>query len=501
MTSNRASSLDSWNADWAGLRVVVLGLGVTGFSVADTLAELGCRVLVAADSIDETRDQILQVLGVETEISNLELGIPERVRKFDPEVVVISPGFAPHHPAASWALASGAEVWGDIELAWRLRDKFGKPAEWICVTGTNGKTTTVQLTAAMLNEGGFRVAACGNVGVPVLDAIRDPAEFEVLVVELSSFQLHYLGEITPWASACLNVSDDHLDWHSGAEDYRKSKGKVYSNTQVACVYNIDDPTTRELVEEADVVEGCRAIGFGLGIPGPSDFGIVDGIACDRAFLEDRANQALELFEIETLKERGLGSSPLIADSLASAALARSFGADIPSLRRAISKFSPAPHRVQVVAESGGVTWIDDSKATNPHAASASLSTFESVVWIFGGLFKGASPDDLVAEVASRLRGAVVIGAERALAIEALKRHAPGVPIIEVKVAETGEVMKLAVTAASRMAQKGDVVLLAPAAASMDQFVDYEDRGKQFASAVNQLVGGVEDDSNPTTITT
>ena len=156
-------------------------------------------------------------------------------------------------------------------------------APWLAVTGTNGKTTTVQLTAAMLTAAGKRVAACGNVGMPVLDAIRDPAGFDALVVELSSFQLHYTTSIAPHASVCLNVADDHLDWHGSAQAYRTAKAKVYRGTVAVCLFNRADDATRAMVEDADVAEGCRAIGFDLGIPAPGDVGVVDGILCDRAF--------------------------------------------------------------------------------------------------------------------------------------------------------------------------------------------------------------------------
>jgi UDP-N-acetylmuramoylalanine--D-glutamate ligase len=498
MTPTRElDALRSWNDDWSGLRVVVLGLGVTGFSVADTLAELGCSVLVAAASTDETTAEILGVLGVELVLAELDGGVPEEADRFDPELVIVSPGFAPHHPAVRWAHRGGRTVWGDVELAWRLRDKTGTPAEWITVTGTNGKTTTVQLTASMLVAAGLRAAPCGNVGVPVLDAIRDPGGFDVLVVELSSFQLHYLGEISPWASACLNLADDHLDWHGSAEAYRAAKGKVYSNTRIACVFNQDDLATRELVEEAEVVEGCRAIGFGLGIPGPSDFGIVDGIACDRAFLDDRRNTALELATTEELASAGLGGPHMVANALAASALARSFGAPVDAVRSALLAFRPDHHRTEVIATRDGVAWVDDSKATNAHAASASLGAFGPVVWIVGGLFKGASPDELIAAVAPRLRGAVVIGVDRGEVLASFARHAPRLPVLEVDTLDTGEVMPTAVRLAAGLAADGDVVLLAPAAASMDQFRDYADRGARFASAVHELLGGgADDDESP-----
>ena len=302
--ADRLDALTSWHADWSGLRTAVFGLGVTGFAAADTLAELGADVLVVAGAAPDERARLLDVLGVALVQAQLDTP-PAELLAHRPELIVVSPGFHPDHALLLWAAEQGIPVWGDIELAWRLRDKVGAPAEWLLVTGTNGKTTTVQLTATMLAAGGFRVAPCGNIGVPVLDAIRDPQGWDVLVVELSSYQLHHLprtgpGALAPWASVCLNVADDHLDWHGSAAAYRDAKATVYANTKVACVYNKADDVTRKMVEDADVQDGARAIGFGLGVPGPGDVGIVEGILCDRAFLEDRLDRAVELTTVTAL---------------------------------------------------------------------------------------------------------------------------------------------------------------------------------------------------------
>jgi UDP-N-acetylmuramoylalanine--D-glutamate ligase len=502
---NRLDSLTSWHADWSGLRVAVLGLGVTGFSVADTLAELGADVLVVASKAADDRAGLLEVIGARLVRSDLDAP-PAELLAHRPEVLVVSPGFPPSHPLLTWATDAGIQVWGDVELAWRVRDKVGTPAEWILVTGTNGKTTTVQLTAAMLAEAGLRVAPCGNIGVPVLDAIRDPGGFDVLVVELSSYQLHYLAgqagqdKVTPYSSVCLNIADDHLDWHGSIEAYVDAKGEVYSRTRIACVYNRSDPVTEDLVRRADVAEGARAIGFGLGVPGPSDLGIVDGILVDRAFLDDRFTSALELTTVDDLAAVGLAAPHIVANILAAAALARSFGVAPAVIRQALLRFSLDAHRIQLVLTAGGVGWINDSKATNPHAADASLRSYPSVVWIVGGLLKGVDVGELVSRHAERLRGAVVIGVDRAAVLAAFERHAPEVPVFEVTADDTGDVMTEAVELASGVAASGDVVLLAPAAASMDQFADYAERGRQFSEAVQERWGGLTDerpDDQPT----
>ncbi|MFD5863947.1 UDP-N-acetylmuramoyl-L-alanine--D-glutamate ligase [Agromyces sp. NPDC127015] len=498
--ANRLDTLTSWNADWRGLRVAVLGVGVTGFAVADTLTELGAEVLVLAPDVDDDRARILDVIGARLVRHPLD-AVPDELVAFAPDVVVASPGFHPDHVVLGWAGSEGVAVWGDIELAWRVRDKVNA-AEWILVTGTNGKTTTVQMTATFLAANGLRAAPCGNIGVPVLDAVRDPAGFDVLVVELSSYQLHTLpttgpGAVHPWASVVLNLADDHLDWHGSFEAYRAAKAKVYENTKVACVYNRADEATLRMVEDAEVEEGARAIGFGLDVPGPSDFGVVDGILCDRAFLDDRRTAALEITTLDELEPRGLAAPHVVANILAASALARSHGVPVGVIHDALAEFRLDAHRIETVAVAGGIRWIDDSKATNPHAAEASLKAFGRVVWIVGGLLKGVDADSLVAAHVGRLRAAVVIGRDRAELVDAFRRHAPQLPLFEVVADDTEQVMPDAVALAAGVAEDGDTVLLAPAAASMDQFADYGDRGRRFHEAVRAMLGGEADgDSAP-----
>jgi UDP-N-acetylmuramoylalanine--D-glutamate ligase len=502
-SESRLDGLTSWHADWNGLRVAVLGLSVTGFSVADTLVELGADVLVVTEKADEEYERLLPVIGARLWTGPLD-AVPQELVDFAPEVVVASPGFAPRHPLVQWAQESDAALWGDIELAWRVRDKVvradGSPADWVLITGTNGKTTTTRLTATMLVAGGVRAAPVGNIGTPVLDAVRDPAGFDALVVELSSHQLWYLGlqqgpdPLSPYASVCLNLADDHLEWHGSAEAYRDAKAHVYDSTRVACVFNKMDAATRRMVEEADVVEGARAIGFDLGVPGPSDLGVVDGILVDRAFLEDRRTSALELTTVDELRDLGLAAPHIVANVLAAAALARSLDVAPAAIRDALREFTLDPHRIEIVAVAAGITWVDDSKATNPHAASSSLAAYPGAVWIVGGLLKGVDITDLVAGRGAGAKAAIVIGADPGPVVAAFERHAPGVPVFVAASDETGDVMAGVVELAAGIARDGDVVLLAPAAASFDQFTSYADRGRRFAAAVRERIGtGGEDD--------
>lgn len=496
MSAERLAGLTSWNADWSGLRVAVLGLSMTGFSVADTLTELGAEVLVLSESAEEEYARLLPVIGATLELGSLA-EVPAVLREFGPDVVIASPGFPPSHPVIRWTQESGVALWGDVELAWRVRDKVlradGTPADWVLITGTNGKTTTTQLTATLLVEGGLKAAPCGNIGVPVLDAVRDPGGFDVLVVELSSHQLWYLGqsqpegELFPHAAVCLNLADDHLVWHGSAQAYRDAKALVYRNTRVACVYNKADDATRRMVEEAEVVEGARAIGFDLGVPGPSDLGVVEGLLVDRAFLDDRARSALELTTVAELEAAGLSAPHIVQNILAASALARSLGVEPEAIHAALQSFRLDAHRIQVVARHRGVTWVDDSKATNPHAAASSLRAYPGAVWVVGGDLKGVDISELVADAGASARAAVVIGVERAEVVAAFGRHAPAVPVFEVDAGDTGQVMNRVVEIAAGIVEDGGTVLLAPAAASFDQFSGYAERGRRFAEAVREWI--------------
>ncbi|WP_175988052.1 UDP-N-acetylmuramoyl-L-alanine--D-glutamate ligase [Microbacterium tenebrionis] len=489
-------ALTSWHADWKGLRVAVLGLSVTGFSAADTLTELGADVLVISESASEEYERLVPVIGARLALGPLE-AVPQELVDFAPQVVVASPGFAPSHPLIRWTQDAGIALWGDVELAWRVRDKVvradGTPADWVLITGTNGKTTTTQLTATLLVEGGLRAAPCGNIGVPVLDAVRDPAGFDVLVVELSSHQLWYIGqsapegELVPHSSVCLNIADDHLVWHGSADAYRAAKAFVYRNTRVACVYNKADLATREMVEDADVTEGARAIGFDLGVPGPGDLGIVDGILVDRAFLDDRRNSALELTTIAELERLGLSAPHIVQNILAASALARALGTQPEAIRRALAGFHLDEHRIQVIARHAGITWVDDSKATNPHAAASSLRAYPGALWVVGGDLKGVDLTELIAGAGRTAGAALVIGVRRDEIVAAFARHAPDVPVHEVVTGETEDVMTRVVQLAAGIATDGSTVLLAPAAASFDQFTSYADRGRRFAEAVRTWI--------------
>lgn len=470
----------SWHADWSNLSALVLGLGKSGFSVADTLVELKVATTVVGRDADPKLVELLEIIGSKF-IPDESVQVLERVGKFD--FVVVSPGFDPRHPLVTHLTQLGIPLVTDIDLAWHLRDKTQQVAQWIVVTGTNGKTTVCELTSAMIAADGLRAIACGNIGVPILDAIRDPEGFDFLVVELSSFQLHYLHEIHPIASAFLNIAEDHYDWHDGAENYFHAKAKIYNGTQLAIIFNEQDKKTFEAAQQADVEEGCRGIAFSLFSPQRSAVGYVEEVLVDRAFLENRAEEAIELATTEDIAQIAEPSPHLLANVAASAALARAADVSPAAIRRALNTFRLSPHRNQLISEISGVRFVNDSKATNPHAADSSLRSYDSVVWIVGGLLKGTSPKDLITAHANRLRGAVLLGSDTA---ELQRLFSELLPNLPVRVISGDSVMEKAVQQAAELAEPGDVVLLAPAAASMDQFKDYADRGNQFISAVGEL---------------
>lgn len=494
MTRADLSALTHSGAAWAGLRTLVTGLGVSGFAAADALAERGARVLLvdgvepAPDSAAAERARILQILDVEVATGPAAVaGLPAG-REVD--LIVTSPGWAPHQPVLAAGAAAGVPIWGDVELAWRMRPEHGA-APWLTITGTNGKTTTVQMLAAILRAAGLRATSAGNVGTPVLEAVLDPQPFDVIAVELSSFQLHWSHSVSPLASVCLNVAPDHLDWHGSLEAYAAAKAHVYERTQVACVYNVEDEATRRMVEEAEVVEGARAIGFTLGTPAVSMVGLVEDALADRAFVANRRTAAAEMGTLADLARGGLPAAPhVVANALAAAALARAYGVPTGAVRDGLRAFTPEAHRAAHVATLDGVAYVDDSKATNAHAAAASLAAYQHIVWLAGGLLKGADVDPLVRRFAPRLRAAVLIGADRALIAQSLARHAPDLPVVEIAETDTGA-MDRAVAQAARLAHPGDVVLLAPAAASMDMFANYGARGDAFAGAVRRLTASGE----------
>lgn len=470
-------------SDWSPLTVGVVGVGVAGFAAADALLSIGSRVVVVdGKDTDRQRERagVLEVLGAEVRLGTNEL--PEGL-----DLLVVSPGLPPNAPIIVAAQSAGVPVWGELELAWRLRP-LENPAPWLAVTGTNGKTTTTLMLESMLRAGGNRTIAAGNIGFSLVDTVMGESmpggQLDVIAVEVGAPQLPFVHSMSPLAAVCLNIAEDHVDLFGSMDAYVASKSRVYSNTRVAAVYNVADPVTEKMVEDADVIEGCRAIGFTLGIPSVSMFGVVEDMLVDRAFLAERRDSALELASIHDVKPFAPHN---VTNALAAASLARAYGVPPEAIREGLRTFEPAGHRIADVATVEGVRYVDDSKATNCHAAQTSLLAYGQVVWIAGGMAKGQTFDELVEAVRDKLRGVVLLGVDREIIREALARHAPDVPISDVSRTDTGAMAEV-VAAARKLAQEGDTVLLAPGCASWDMFRDYAARGDAFADAVKALGG-------------
>ncbi len=460
-----------------GTRVVVAGLARSGVAAALALLDLGADVL----AVDVATSASVQACAAEVQRAGgrAELGAgPAQTLPGGVDLVVASPGWPPSAPLLAEAVRRGVPVWGEVELAWRLRRPGAAP--WLVVTGTNGKTTTTRMLESVLRADGRRSLAVGNIGVPLVSVVTGGEQHDVLAVELGSPQLHSVSTMAAEGAVVLNLAPDHLDWHGSFEAYRAAKRVVYDRCVGVAVDNADDAATGDLVREAALGTGCRRVSFTLTEPGPGQIGVLD-----ETLVERTAETVVPLAPLAVVHPPAPHNT---ANALAAAALARAVGVRPTSVAQGLADFVPEPHRITEVAVVDGVTFVDDSKATNAHAAQTSLAAYDSVVWIAGGLAKGGVFDDLVRTHAARLRGAVLLGADRARVRDALARHAPDIPVVEVDGPETGDVsvMDPVVRAARQLARPGDTVLLAPACASWDQFRDYTDRGAQFAHAVRRL---------------
>ncbi|MGN6794847.1 MAG: UDP-N-acetylmuramoyl-L-alanine--D-glutamate ligase [Streptosporangiaceae bacterium] len=488
--ASRANStaVGGFAAGLAGRRVCVAGLGVSGPPAARVLAAHGALV-TAVDSRDDAGERSvaadLSPLGVQVLLgTEYAATLPAGT-----DLVVTSPGWKPDAPLLAAAAESGIEVMGDVEFAWRLRPALadGRPQQWLAVTGTNGKTTTVRMLALMLRAAGYRAIAAGNVGTSLADVVTEADPYEVVAVELSSFQLHWSSTIAPFAAVVLNVAAHHLDWHGTLEAYAADKAKIFAPGSIA-IGNADDERSAKMAAQA----GAAAM-YRLGVPGPGELGVSGGFLVDMAFGATARESAVKLASLADVcgpdqEARARAPAPHnVSDALAAAALARAYGTPAGAISSGLRGYQPDPHRIALVAAVGEVDYIDDSKATNPHAAAAALGAYDPVVWIAGGLLTSAADDlgRLVEQAAGRLRAVVLFGADRAIIATAMARHAPDVPVVQVANTDTGA-MDFVVRAAAELAKPGDTVLLAPAAQSFDMYRDYPARGAAFAAAVRRL---------------
>ena len=465
-------------SDWSDVTVCVAGIRLAGAACARATRSLGARVTAvdAGESADHQRwaaelraDDIAVVLG------------DSETLPLDTDLLIVSPGFPPTAAIIMAAQERGIPVWGELELAWRLRGE--DPAPWLVITGTNGKTTATLMLAAMLQAAGQRAIAAANIGVSLVDAVLHQ-DLDVIAVEVGAPQLPFWHTVAPLAAAVLNLAQDHVDHFGSYENYVVAKGRIYDRCTGAAVYNCADPQTYALVSGASLGRDCERVGFTLEVPEPGQLGVVEQYLIDRAFTADPVREAVEIAELSDVKPFAPHN---VANALAAAALARAYGIDPDHIKQGLQQFEPAGHRISEVGVVDGVTYVDDSKATNAHAALTALAAYESVVWIAGGLAKGQSYDDLVQRMAHKIRAVVLLGADRDIIGEALQRHAPQIPVVAVSRTDTIAMAEV-VQAAARLAQPADTVLLAPGCASWDMYESYAARGDRFAQEVASLHG-------------
>ncbi|WP_067782909.1 UDP-N-acetylmuramoyl-L-alanine--D-glutamate ligase [Actinomyces vulturis] len=476
---------------WSGKALGVVGLGTTGQAVVRVALDCGAEV-TACDgrSVPLPSGVTRTIINEDPQALADELSQALSEREY--ECVMISPGIPPTHPAYGVCERHGVDVVSEVELAWRLQRDMDRDIPWLTITGTDGKTTTVSMLSHILTTAGFNAPAVGNVGTPIIEIVAS-GQADVLPVELSSFQLHTTLSVEPTASTCLNVAPDHLNWHGTMEAYTADKAKVYANTRIAAIYTVGQDETLTMVEDADVIDGCRAIGVTVGTPSVGQIGLVDDLVIDRAFHAERHASGIELFTLHDLSHLAPAGDVsrlpvhLVTDALAATALARSVDVCPEVIAQAMSTFHPGAHRSVVVANHADVTWIDDSKATNPHAAMAALRSVTpgTAVWIAGGDTKGADFTELVATVAPALRAAILIGKDHSQLNALLVPM--GIPVVSLPDQLPEELMTTVVREAVLLAQRGDTVLLAPACASWDQFDNYGQRGDLFADAVRAMI--------------
>ena len=449
-------------------RVLVVGLGVTGDAVVRALGR--DNVLVVDDgatpALAERAKQRAAELGVELLLGG---GPALAAAVAVASLVVISPGVAPDHAVHDLAAGAGVAVVSEVELAWRRATKQGIPV--VAITGTNGKTTVTTLVAAMLNESGYRSVAAGNIGLPLISAAA--GHHEVLVAEVSSFQLEHTDRFRPTVSLWLNLAEDHLDWHPSTAEYARAKARIWANQSAeegdVAIANADDPVVWRLAPPWATAFTLRGTTVGQ----VAAYGIEDGL-----LRTPRGELILAVTDLPRALPHDL------ANSLAATAAAIAAGASLEACRTVLAGFPGLPHRIEHIGDAGGVSWYDDSKATTPASVLAALAGFDSVVLIAGGRNKGLDLG-VLASAAARLRSVIAIGDAAPEVVRAFR---------DVRPVTTAYSMTDAVAQAEAAACAGDAVILSPGCASFDWYGSYGERGDDFVRCARAR-GVTYDDPN------
>lgn len=442
-----------------GAEAVVVGAGRSGVAAATLLARRGARVILS-ERLADTPDAAVELrrAGV-----TLELGGHRAETFAAADLIVLSPGVSPRVPEVAMARERGIPVMSEVELAARwLQGRI------VAVTGTKGKSTTVVLTGRMFDADGRRAVVGGNIGVALSSQVEASTPDAVHVVEVSSFQLELTDTFRPWIAVCLNLSPDHLDRHASFAEYAEAKGRIFANqtSDDAMVINADDPAVLELARKGR----ARALRFAIDTP------LDDGVQVTDQWITRRSAAGEE-----RLIPRAAVQVPgrhLLGDVAAAAAVGSIAGVAPAAMTRAVETFTGLPHTLEFVREVNGVRYVNDSKATNLVAARAAIECFgPGLTVILGGRFKGGRFEDLRSALVDRRAVVVAIGEARDRIRGALA------PDVTVREAET---LTEAVATASAETGPGGTVLLAPACASLDMFVNYAARGAAFREAVEAL---------------
>jgi UDP-N-acetylmuramoylalanine--D-glutamate ligase len=442
----------------AGKNCLVIGAGVTGMACQEALVNFGANSKVFDEKVKTGADIVNE--------------IPDGV-----ELAIVSPGWRDDHMIISKLRSGGVEILSEIDFAWQVKQVLAPSQKWIALTGTNGKTTTIKMVESIFKAANINGVACGNVGETVIASVCAKKPLDYLAIELSSFQIHWSNLPQYESVVVLNIAEDHIDWHGSFEAYAQAKLKLLKHSNKVILNKSDSELSRRT--SSDLITW-----FSLDTPNAGELGVVENLLIDRAFSASpsQANEIAELVDITPTVPHN------VLNALAAAALALSIGIKYKDIKSGLKNFSPDHHRMELVLIKNEINWIDDSKATNPHAAAASLLSNFKVIWIAGGLAKGASMSDLVKKCASRIKSVILIGEDRELIAKAIKEYSPKIEVVRVnQLSDAKTLMKDVVSAAIKLAQPGDTVLLAPACASMDQFDSYVQRGQLFAQAVKAQV--------------
>jgi UDP-N-acetylmuramoylalanine--D-glutamate ligase len=448
--------------DVTGRDVIVVGAGRSGIAAAELLHARGAHVLVA-DSADQVAARpALEAAGVDVVTGPHPTG---RFRSAD--LIVLSPGVPPTEPAVAAAREAGVPIIGEVELASRwLRGRI------IAITGTKGKSTTTTLVARMLAEGGISATAGGNLGVALSSIVEQSTPDAIHVVEVSSFQLETIDTFRPWIAVLLNLSPDHLDRHASFEEYGRAKARVFENQTAEdwAVVNADESG----LDSITLTVRARRFEFAVERQVGEGVGVADGF-----IVEYRRGTVRRVMHVEAVQVPG---RHLFADVLAATAVALLAGVAPEAIERAVRGYRGIEHALELVVETGGVRFVNDSKATNVVSARRAIESFDrGVVPILGGHYKGGAFEDLREVVSSRASALVVIGEAADRITAALSGLVP---------IERASSMDDAVERAYRAASPGGVVLLAPACSSFDMFADYAERGRAFRAAARNLAARV-----------